>query len=94
MVDFRLTSDFELAVDDQGDLASGETTGQIVYLILNSSMGEWRSYPYMGVNAKRLSNSPEGVTTELIRDAALQINSLEGLGLIVEADGNNLVVRQ
>lgn len=92
MTDFLLTDDLELAADGNGDIACGESSGQVAYLILASVQGEWRRHAVVGVNVPAYMAAPGAVSSVLVAEADFQLNELEGLGLVVGSDGSALTV--
>lgn len=72
--DFLLDDSYDLAIES-GDLVVGESDQQHIGLLLQTSQGEWRQDPLVGVGLARYLSSPygPGQAAELTRNLSIQL---------------------
>lgn len=88
--DLLLTTDYDLAITEGGDLAVGASDGQHLALLLLNGQGDWRADPLLGIGLRRYQNAPLGPAeaAALNREAAIQLTR-DGYQ-VLELDLSNL----
>ena len=88
--DLLLTTDYDLAFTDAGDLAVGESDGQHLSLLLLSSPGEWRASPLVGVGLRAYQSAPLGPAQVAALQRLVNIQLTRDGFQVLENDLSNL----
>lgn len=97
-LDLLLDDGYDLAIGPDGDLLVGESDAQHLDLLLQTSAGDWRADPLVGIGLIRYLNGPHGlaqaaafgreVTIQLVRDGyrvlALNVTDLANISINAE----------